>query len=135
MTVALAFTHPADAPPPAPSPAVSARLAIYGEALQPPSVEVFDEPDPGLLVEALYVRAAARSRVPALAVRELIENLVHAGFAGALVSVLEDGLVVRVSDQGPGIPDKALSPASARPDRPSARWCAAWAAACRWPRT
>lgn len=45
-------------------------------------------------------------RVPEDAVRELIHNLIHAEFRGAVISVLEEGDVVRVSDKGPGINDK-----------------------------
>lgn len=45
-------------------------------------------------------------RVPEEALRELIENLVHAEFRGVVVSVLEDGNVVRISDKGPGIEHK-----------------------------
>src|SRR5918993_1578008 len=45
-------------------------------------------------------------RVPEEALRELIENLVHAEFKGVVVSVLEDGNVVRISDKGPGIEHK-----------------------------
>ncbi len=45
-------------------------------------------------------------RVPEEALRELIENLVHAEFRGVVVSVLGDGNVVRISDKGPGIEHK-----------------------------
>lgn len=45
-------------------------------------------------------------RVPEEALRELMENLVHAEFRGVVVSVLEDGNVVRISDKGPGIEHK-----------------------------
>ena len=45
-------------------------------------------------------------RVPEEALRELIENLVHAEFRGVVVSVLEDGNEVRISDKGPGIEHK-----------------------------
>ena len=45
-------------------------------------------------------------RVPEEALRELVENLVHAEFRGVVVSVLEDGNVVRISDKGPGIEHK-----------------------------
>jgi predicted transcriptional regulator len=38
--------------------------------------------------------------------RELIENLIHAQFRGVVISVLEDGNLVRVSDKGPGIEHK-----------------------------
>ena len=45
-------------------------------------------------------------RVPEESVREVIENLVHAGYRGVVISVLEDGNVVRVSDKGPGVEHK-----------------------------
>jgi len=45
-------------------------------------------------------------RVPEEALRELIENLIHAQFKGVVISVLEEGNVVRISDKGPGIEHK-----------------------------
>jgi len=36
----------------------------------------------------------------------LVENLIHAGFRGVVISVLEDGNVVRISDKGPGVENK-----------------------------
>ena len=53
--------------------------------------------------------ATARpSRRPAI--REVVENLVHAGFRDAVVSVLDGGFTVRVSDHGPGIDDPVPRP-------------------------
>ncbi len=49
----------------------------------------------------------ARGRVPEEAVRELIDNLVHAGYKGVVISVFDGGNVVRISDKGPGVVDKA----------------------------
>lgn len=46
---------------------------------------------------------AGGGRVPEEALRELIENLIHAEYRGVVISVLQDGDVVRVSDKGPGI--------------------------------
>ncbi len=46
-------------------------------------------------------------RVPEEALRELVENLIHAEFRGVVISILEDGDVVRISDKGPGVEDKA----------------------------
>jgi hypothetical protein len=34
-------------------------------------------------------------------IRALIENLIHAEFMGVVVSILDDGNVVRISDKGP----------------------------------
>ncbi len=45
-------------------------------------------------------------KVPEESVRELVENLIHADYHGVVVSILEGGNVVRVSDKGPGVPDK-----------------------------
>jgi anti-sigma regulatory factor (Ser/Thr protein kinase) len=107
MSAALALTP---APPRRREPASegpSARFAVYPEHGEPPEVERLSEVDPASLVEVTFTRAAAAARVPAVALREVVENLVHAQFAGALVSVLDRGWTVRVSDRGPGIPDPA----------------------------
>ncbi len=49
---------------------------------------------------------------PPLALREIIENLIHADFTDALVTVLDGGRTVRVSDRGRGIADprRAMEP-------------------------
>lgn len=46
-------------------------------------------------------------KTPEASVREVVENLIHAEYRGVVISVLEDGNSVRVSDKGPGIGDKA----------------------------
>jgi len=46
---------------------------------------------------------ALGGRVPEEALRELIENLIHAEFRGVVISILEEGNIVRISDKGPGI--------------------------------
>jgi anti-sigma regulatory factor (Ser/Thr protein kinase) len=88
---------------------LSARVAVYGGPCEPPALAEIAEDDPGLLVERVFEAAARRADLPVVAVREVIENLVHAGFRDALVSVLAQGRVVRVSDSGPGIHDPALA--------------------------
>lgn len=57
----------------------------------------------GIVMEE--VRASGGG-VPEEALRELIDNLIHAGFRGVVISVLEEGNVVRISDRGPGIEQK-----------------------------
>jgi hypothetical protein len=100
------------APTRRPSGALSARVAVYGTASEPPELSEVSDADAGILVERLFEVVARWARLPVMAVREIIENLVHAGFRDALVSVLADGRVVRVSDSGPGIPDpgRAMQP-------------------------
>ena len=56
------------------------------------------------LVEELIARDGGR--LPALAVRELVGNVAHAGVESAVISVLDGGDTLRVSDRGPGVPDK-----------------------------
>lgn len=104
-------------PPPArrehDRPTLVARLAVYPDPCLPPAVTELSAPGAAALVESLFAAAAAAAhRLPVLAVREVVENLVHAGFADALVSVLGGGRVLRVSDRGPGIADRtrALEP-------------------------
>jgi hypothetical protein len=75
-------------------------------------VEEFQERDAAVLVESVCDAVAERSPLPAPAVREVVENLVHAGFRDAVVTILDGGRTVRVSDHGPGIGDRsrALEP-------------------------
>ncbi len=98
------------------------RIALYADPHSPPVVVlVTDHPlDDGhipQLVDALSTRAHSLAReqggrIPLSVFRELIDNLVHASFKGAVITILDGGNTVRVSDRGPGIPNKeaALRP-------------------------
>jgi hypothetical protein len=90
----------------------SARVAVYSAPGEPPHVDELTDADPAVLIEELCDAVCERTRLPGPAVREVIENLIHAGFADALVSVLDGGHTLRVSDHGPGIadPQRALTP-------------------------
>lgn len=115
------------------------RIALYHDAQSPPQVVTVPIPvgltgaaappgtaDPvGLLIETLTTKAHGLAReqgsiIPAGVLRELVDNLVHAAFAGVVITILDGGNTIRVSDHGPGIPDKeaALRPGftSAGPD-------------------
>ena len=80
-----------------------ARVAVYGSADEPPAVETLRADDAITLIEELCDAVDQRSPLPAPAVREVIENLVHAGFRDAVVSILDGGHTLRVTDHGPGI--------------------------------
>ena len=98
------------------------RIAIYGD---PHSVPVV-VPITGYpvtqdhladLSRILAARAHALAReqggqIPLVVFQELMDNLVHASFAGVVVTILDGGNTLRISDSGPGIPDKeaALRP-------------------------
>jgi hypothetical protein len=92
MPSALTLSTPlAAARAPRPEP-LRARLAVYGGPGEPPQVDEVCDEDAVALIEALC---------------EVVENLVHASFQDAVVSVIDAGHTVRVSDHGPGIPDPA----------------------------
>lgn len=112
MPSTLALTTAVPAVRAVPATSVGARLAVYGAAGEPPVVEHLDGEDPVVLIEALCDAVGERSALPEPAVREVVENLVHAGFRDAVVSVLHGGGAVRVADHGPGIadPERALAP-------------------------
>src|SRR5919112_4600996 len=89
---------------------ISIKVAVYPKSGQPEVSEVSAASTrtasgkfSTLVMEKVE---ASAGRVPKEAVRELIENLIHAEFKGVVVSVLEEGNVVRVSDKGPGIERK-----------------------------
>ncbi len=48
----------------------------------------------------------AGGKVPEESIREVVENLIHAGYRGVVISVLDEGNTVRVSDKGPGVENK-----------------------------
>lgn len=111
MPPALTLTSPR--PAPAETTVVPcARVAVYSGGDEPPTVDTLHADDPIALIEDLCDAVDQRSPLPAPAVREVIENLVHAGFREALVSILDDGHTLRVTDHGPGIDDpvRALLP-------------------------
>jgi anti-sigma regulatory factor (Ser/Thr protein kinase) len=110
------------------------RIAVYLEPHSPP--QVFTVADLSLseeslpqLIEATAARAHTLAqeqggRLPLGLFRELIANLVHASFADVIVTILDGGNTVRVSDRGPGIPDKqaALRPGFTSADATARRF-------------
>jgi hypothetical protein len=110
------------------------RIAVYTDPHAPPNVvTVTDHPltEDSLpqLIEAVAVRAHGLAleqggRIPLGVFRELVSNLVHASFEGVIITLLEGGNTVRVSDRGPGIPDKqaALRPGFTSADAAAKRF-------------
>jgi len=87
------------------------RVAVYDSMLAPPQVVSLSAEDFDQLVGELASRthnfARARGgRIPFVVIREIVENLIHAFFLDAVVSIMNDGNTIRISDQGPGIRDK-----------------------------
>ena len=89
-----------------------ARVARHGVSGTPPMIfDVVADHTQGM-IERLFEHVAREACLPVVAVREVIENLIHADFMGALVSILDNGETIRVADLGPGIAnaDLALEP-------------------------
>jgi predicted transcriptional regulator len=89
---------------------VEARVVVYLEGRAPEISEV-SAASMGAASAKLTKFVADKvgelgGKVPEEAVREVVENLVHAGYRGVIISVLQRGNIVRVSDKGPGIEDK-----------------------------
>lgn len=88
-----------------------ARIAVYDSLAAAPRVEDVTGIDLADAIERLASRTYHLAReqggeVPYTLIREIVENLVHAGFSEVIVTIMDNGNTVRFSDQGPGIPDK-----------------------------
>ncbi len=97
-----------------PGTCLSARLAIYRDGEPEPKVEEIQGTGPQEVIHRLctaveVVIREQRPRIPHAAVKAVIQNLVHAGFQDATISVMDSGRTVRVADRGPGISDKQLA--------------------------
>src|ERR687897_3438438 len=90
---------------------VGVRIAVYPRGSTPEITEV-SASSPGSATQKFTrivsekVRDAG-GRVPEESIREVVENLIHARYKGVVISVLDDGNVVRVSDKGPGVENKS----------------------------
>jgi Histidine kinase-, DNA gyrase B-, and HSP90-like ATPase/Sugar-specific transcriptional regulator TrmB len=90
---------------------VGVRIAVYPGVGTPEITEV-SASNPGSATRKFtgFVSEKVREaggRVPEEAIREVVENLIHAGYKGVVISVLDGGDVVRVSDKGPGVENKS----------------------------
>lgn len=95
----------------APGAEISARLAVYSEGGELEVMEVSaSRPTSATakLSDLIFDRVREFSGdLPGVAVREVLENLIHAGYAGVVVSLLDNGCTLRVSDKGAGISEKS----------------------------
>jgi DNA-binding transcriptional ArsR family regulator len=90
---------------------VGVRVAVYPRGGGPEITEV-SAANPRSATQKFTRFVSERVReaggnVPEESIREVVENLVHAGYRGVVISVLDDGNVVRVSDKGPGVENKS----------------------------
>lgn len=93
-----------------------ARIAVYSDRHSAPQiihVPVDGADDSGIhrLIDQLTTKAHGLARdqggrLPVEIFRELVSNLVHASFAEVVITILDGGNTIRISDRGPGILDK-----------------------------
>ena len=89
---------------------ISVRIAAYLPDAEPEVTEVAaSDPRSATAKLTRFVMGKVEESnggVPGDAVREVLENLIHADYRGVVISVLDGGDTVRVSDRGPGIQNK-----------------------------
>lgn len=89
----------------------SARIAVYDSFTASPFIVDIGSDDFLRIVDEISAKAYNLGRerggkIPYIVIREVVENLIHAGFKDVVISVEPDGNVIRISDHGPGIADK-----------------------------
>jgi len=93
-----------------------ARIAVYAERHLPPRIVTIPVETPNgdgvpklidELTESTYTLVRQQGGcLSAELIGELVANLVHAAFSEVVITILDNGNTLRVSDRGPGIPDK-----------------------------
>lgn len=94
------------------APAYTLRIATYDSmSILPRTIDLSSDSFASFVDEASSrVYAFCKEKggsMPFVVLREAIENLIHAGFKDAVITIMPDGNVVRISDHGPGIPAKS----------------------------
>ena len=97
--------------PDVPSGGGAPRIAIYDALTSPPRVVVVEEKDLPALIASLAEKTYSHCReqggqIPYTVLQELIENLLHAYFRDVVITILDNGQTIRISDHGPGVDDK-----------------------------
>jgi anti-sigma regulatory factor (Ser/Thr protein kinase) len=97
--------------PGVPTGAEAPRIAVYDTLTSPPRVVAVEEQDLPALIASLAEKTYNSCReqggqVPFTVIQELMENLLHAAFRDVVVTVLDNGRTIRISDHGPGLEEK-----------------------------
>lgn len=91
-----------------------ARIAVYDDLKAAPRVEIIKAQDIRQYLDEITKTTYSLAReqggsLPFMIIRECVENLIHAYFTSPVISVLDGGNTIRLSDSGPGIQDKDLA--------------------------
>lgn len=89
---------------------IGVRIAVYPDSGVPEVMEAAAS-TPRAAAEKFSGLVSGKVRelggtVPEEAVREVVENLIHAEYKGVVISIFDNGCSVRVSDKGPGVEHK-----------------------------
>ena len=89
---------------------IGVRIAVYPDSGVPEVIEA-SAASPRSAADKFSELVLGKARelggeVPGGAVREVVENLIHAEYKGVVISIFDSGRSVRVSDKGPGIEHK-----------------------------
>lgn len=88
-----------------------AQLVIYDIMCNPPRVVTIEAKNFIDFIQQLtnetYTYASEKGgQIPFVAIREVVENIIHANLNNIVISILADGSTIRVADHGPGLHDK-----------------------------
>lgn len=94
-----------------PQPMYPARIAVYDDLTVPPRVVVIEPKDIRTYLQEIQdtvynLMMQQGGSFGYSTVRELVENYIHASFIEPTISILDQGMTLVFSDQGPGIPNK-----------------------------
>lgn len=89
----------------------SVRLAIYDSLSAAPRVVDLSSQSYEELIDLLATKTYQFSHekggaVPFTVIKEVVENLIHVYFQEAVITILDNGNTIRISDQGSGIHEK-----------------------------
>lgn len=88
-----------------------ARVAIYDNLLSTPRIKEIIGANVSDFIEKLstetyHLAHQQGGKIPYTLIREVVENLIHAYFKDAVITILQNGNILRISDRGGGIKDK-----------------------------
>lgn len=88
-----------------------AEVVVYDSLAAAPRTTVVQSTSASSLIDELSnsthrLISELGGSLPYIIIREIMENLIHADFRNVVVSILESGRILRVSDQGPGISNR-----------------------------
>lgn len=91
---------------------IEGRVVLFDSLLTPPQVDTIVQLETKKFIQMIVDKTynyhlALGGSIPYIALKEVIDNTIHATFQGVIVTVFPCGNGIRVSDSGPGIQNKS----------------------------